>query len=209
MNGDVKPEIIVLSSSAISVFQNLSSPGIISFGSKTDIVTTYSSNDFSACDVNGHGKMDLIVANSYPNPVSLFRNTSSGNLVSFAPKIDLTTGNLRVVRLATGDMNDDGKPDIAIVSNNYGYNDSIAIFKNNSRQETISFDPRISIPYEGGGAGFSMNDIDGDNLFDLVVTSANYSKISVFRHSSNPGSIAFESSTDLTVAGNGAAEAIV
>jgi hypothetical protein len=53
LNGDVKPEIIVLSSSAISVFQNLSSPGIISFGSKTDIVTTYSSNDFSACDVNG------------------------------------------------------------------------------------------------------------------------------------------------------------
>ena len=70
--------------------------------------------------MNGDGKPDLAVANRSSAKVSVLRNTAtSGSIAagSFAAKVDFTTGT-GPVSVALGDLDGDGKPDLAVA--NYG-----------------------------------------------------------------------------------------
>jgi hypothetical protein len=189
LDGDAKPEMIVFSSfsSTISILKNQSTPGVISFAPKTDIATGYNSVDFAACDIDGDGKKDLVVVNSDSYSISIFRNTSSIDTISFASEIDLRTGSyIRPVRLSTGDLDQDGKPDITVASFNYT-KDSITVFKNTSTKGAISFNTGISFYNNGGAKALSIGDMDGDKLPDLIVANGYYNKISILRHSSVGG----------------------
>jgi len=203
LDGDAKPEMIVLNRDAltISVFKNLSLPGVISFAERNDIQVGYYVVDFAVCDADGDGKTDVAVANSNAYTISILRNTSSNGTISFANKVDFRTGSVRPVKLSTGDLDQDGKPDITIGGFNY-FNDSIAVFKNTSTKGAISFNAGISFPNEGGVAALSIGDVDGDNLPDLIAANGIYNKVSILRHSSIRGSIDFQPTVDLPTEGN-------
>ena len=69
-------------------------------------------------DLDGDGKPDLAVANSYSNTVSIFRNTStSGSIAagSFGAKVDFATGT-QPYSVTIGDLDGDGKPDLAVAN---------------------------------------------------------------------------------------------
>ena len=72
-------------------------------------------------DLNGDGKPDLVVANYGSDTVSVLLNTTTPGAAtpSFAAKQDFTTGT-DPVSVAVGDLNGDGKPDLAVA--NYGSN---------------------------------------------------------------------------------------
>src|SRR4030095_3112812 len=81
----------------------------VSFGAKTDFGTGGRFASVAVGDFNGDGTLDLAVANSDSNTVSILVGTGTG---SFGAKTDFATGN-SPNSVAVGDFNSDGKLDLA------------------------------------------------------------------------------------------------
>jgi hypothetical protein len=86
------------------------------------------SNPYSvvAADVNGDGKPDIVVANSYSNDTGVLLNTGHG---TFAAEVTTITGS-NPYSVAAADVNGDGNLDI-IVANRVGNNVGVLINKCN------------------------------------------------------------------------------
>ena len=65
-----------------------------------------------AADLDGDGKLDLIVANYGGNNVSVFRNYGNG---TFASKADYAAGN-GPLSVFVADLDGDGKPDLVVAN---------------------------------------------------------------------------------------------
>jgi hypothetical protein len=130
LNGDGKPELVVsnFSSATLSVFKNLSSAGTISFGQKTDYPTVIRPFVNAIGDLDGDGKPDIAVSNQANNPpiVSVFKNTSSGDVISLAPRIDYGTG-YAALSIVIVDLDGDGKPDLAAANSG---SQALSVFRN-------------------------------------------------------------------------------
>ncbi len=185
------------SDNTISIFRNTSSgPGNVSYPFKIDFSTgagrPYA---LSIGDFDGDGKLDAAVANETTNTVSVFRNTSTGpGNINFAGKIDFATG-LFPHGITSTDFNNDGKVDLAVTSNTANV---VSVFRNTSSGPgVINFGLRIDFPTGQAAQDVSNGDLDGDGLFDLVVTNYTSNTISVFRNTSAAGSINFAAKVDL------------
>lgn len=100
LDGDGKPEIVVLLSDKICLFRNESIPGNISFASKVDIEAPVEGGAIAVADMDGDGKLDLVTVAPYPSGsrISVFRNTSTiGSLTLFPIIIWLTAISTRVL----------------------------------------------------------------------------------------------------------------
>jgi hypothetical protein len=132
----------------------------------------------SAMDVDADGKIDLIVPNFSGNNFSVFRNTSSVGNISFAARVDITTPS-GPTSVALGDMDGDGKIDVATVNQTAG---NVALFKNTGTTGTISFGTGVNFSTLSSPIAAAIGDIDGDGRPDLAVTSSVGNAISVFRN---------------------------
>ena len=95
----------------------------ISFGAKTDLSGGAAPFSIAVGDFNGDGKLDLAVANSDINTVSILLGTGLG---TFGAKTDFATGP-DSSSVAAGDFNGDGALDLAL-SNSRG--DTVSILLN-------------------------------------------------------------------------------
>ena len=131
IDGDAKPDLAVANNSGsnTSVFRNTSTPGIINSGSfapRVDFAVGSSPQIVSIGDIDGDGKQDLAVATYLGNSVSVLRNTSVPGTISFSAKVDLATvGHSLSVKI--GDLNGDGKSEIAATKNN---DNTVSVFRN-------------------------------------------------------------------------------
>lgn len=197
IDGDGKQDIVVSNSmgNSVSVFRNISTPGSIttnSFDTRFDFTTNTGPIPFAFAinDIDGDGKPDLVVTNDV-NSISVYRNTCTLGSFStglFAPKVDFSImGGPRGVAL--GDIDGDGKPDLAVTSPSVGL---VSVFKNTSISGTIgSASLATKVEFTAGAGPFSIaiSDIDGDGKSDLVVTNSMNNTISIFRNISTSGSI--------------------
>jgi CHU_C Type IX secretion signal domain/Ig-like domain CHU_C associated/FG-GAP-like repeat/IPT/TIG domain len=149
-------------------------------------IGTVSTSSFNSalCDLDGDGKMDLLIPEFSSNQLAIFRNTSVSGTASFAPKIPLT-GLTEALSTAVGDLDGDGKPDIAVA--NYT-NGQLSVYKNLSTPGTISVATRVTYSIPAFTDDVSIADIDGDGKQDLII-SASIQGLIVLRNQGSPGVI--------------------
>jgi hypothetical protein len=176
-------------SNYISVYKNTGSKPIPVFTAKTDYTTLKDPINISCTDLDGDGKPDLVVTifnQGGEAGVSILKNISTNGNLLFQQGAYIPTGN-GSVGLHTGDIDGDGKPDVAVTSSNSG---KFSILRNISSIDNIAFAPIMDINYYRSD-GIIMGDIDGDQKIDIALSNTVSNAVSVYRNTSLSGNVSF------------------
>ena len=168
LDGDGRPELIaaVNSEESVEVIQNISIPGTIVLAPALSFPVSSWPIGVEVADMDSDGKLDVVVPNINSNSVSVLRNMSTMGNFSFAVKADFATG-AGPQAIALGDLDGDGRPDIA--EGNIYSDQTISILKNTSMQGSISMLPKVPYAMPQLIQGMAINDIDGDGRADICV----------------------------------------
>ncbi len=197
IDGDGKLDLIVATfgTSQFSIFRNTTeaAPGsAISFGPRLDIQAGADCRSARAADLDGDGRLDIITANYAAGTISILKNIGSpGNLgpESFASRVDLPAP-AGPYDIATGDLDGDGKPDIALAT----YGQATSVYRNLSSSGMLDsncFD-RVDFPAPPSLDTIEIGDLDGDGRLDIVAGSMRPDEVVVYR---NTGSAPFSTNS--------------
>ncbi|MEI6508716.1 MAG: FG-GAP-like repeat-containing protein, partial [Bacteroidota bacterium] len=162
-----------------------------SFQTKVDFAAGTNPVGSALADLDGDGKMDIVVTNGSSNTISVYRNISlAGSITSgsFAAKVDFATGTVPSI-IVVGDLDGDGKLDLAVSNNSAS---TISIFRNTSTSGSIttsSFAAKVDFSVGSNPRGIALNDIDGDGKLDIAVGNNTGNTVSVLYNTSTSGSI--------------------
>ena len=200
LNGDGKADLIISNSisSSVNVYSNTSTGSAISFAKRVDLTTLSGLSGVAVDDLDGDGKLDIAATNLSSNKISIFRNTTGGSELSFAAKVDSSSGS-STQAIAIGDLDGDGKPEIAVVNSSAA---TVSILRNTSSVGTLSFAARVTFTTDLQPYSIAIGDVDGDGKFDLVTCNANGGNISVLRNTTTTvGMLSFATKVDFTAGG--------
>ncbi len=196
VNADGKPDIASADAggSAVSVFQNNTTLGVFNASSLLPLVaynTGSRPGDVELVDMDGDGKLDLASTCDTPalpnGRVSINRNVTGTGAINatFFGGAAQSLANFRPFGLAVGDVDGDGKPEMAAVSLTEG---KAHVYKN-FNLGTVKSSHRESLTIASGFAsGAAFSDIDVDGKLDLIVIYDG-AVISIFRNTSTIGLI--------------------
>src|SRR5207253_1329745 len=124
-------------------------------------------------DLNGDGLIDIVVANSKTNTVTILPNQGARGprAFSFTPSSVSVGAGLRAA--AVGDFNLDGKRDLALVSST---SDELSLLLGNG---SGALSLRSSIATGDGPLALTIVDLDGDGASDAAVANQNSGNVSV------------------------------
>jgi len=177
-NGDGYPDVAVInlnwSSRALSVVVLLNDKtGNFEPGVSYEI-SSYVRDAITAADLNGDGKIDLIV--TYGGTVAVLTGNGDG---TFQPETDVSLGDASTNQVAVADINGDGIPDMLVALDG-----SIAIFLGSANGgfgaptylPTSLQDYNLGLPFS---QALQITDVDGDGNLDLVYTNWEYGTVGV------------------------------
>src|ERR1035437_2289779 len=190
LNGDGLPDLVVgnFSGNSISIIQNTSSGGNISFAPAVEIplINYYQAlppSSVAGADMDGDGWPDIIVSGQNP---AVLRNRGLGGSIgssSFETPVAVLVSGGAAYDLAVADIDGDGKPDLLVT----GYPNQCSVIHNRSSSGSVSFDAPLQLStassYNGGVA---IVDLNGDGKPELIVGSGT---LSIFPNQSTPGSL--------------------
>ena len=197
LNLDGKADIVVtdINSNKVSILQNNCTVGSFSFLPKIDYITGTSPWGIAIGDLDLDGLPEIAVTNQHSATVSLYRNSSSGGMISFFAKQDIQTGE-EPINVSIGSLDGDMRPDLAV--SNY-YDNTISIVRNISSPGILTFDLKIDFPTGTSPISASIGDFNFDNKPDLAVGNYLSSDVSVFSNQVDyPFIISFTPSSAVT-----------
>ena len=127
-------------------------------------VSTQFASSFAVGDVNGDGKVDLLLAEAVFAPETLLDVYLGAGNGSFSAPISSVLQTYAGA-LALGDMNNDAKIDVVAL---HPYQNSVGVLLGNG---TGSFAALLPAPTNRNGRTLALADLTGDGLLDAVVTS--------------------------------------
>jgi len=116
-------------------------------------------------DMDGDGDMDVLITVQEPNELRLLRNNGTVDGFDEAEPSDTYVVGAMPTGVVTGDVNGDGLPDVVV--GNLG-DDSVQVLLNTGNGELEVQPP---IPIDAGPAFVLLEDLDGDEVLDLVLTT--------------------------------------
>ncbi|OQP66853.1 hypothetical protein A3860_00340 [Niastella vici] len=177
LDNDGKPEVVTANFlGTISVWKNLSSPGSISL-SKTNYTAGSYPGNIAIADLNGDGKPDIVFSHYGSHFLSVYRNISTAGSISLDVRKDFTTGP-QSRGISIGDLNGDGKADVAVVSDSIYV---LTLLQNASSGDSILLNNRYDFSLGAGPTGVAIGDLNNDGKPDITATNS-YSKVSIFRN---------------------------
>lgn len=191
-DGDGKPDVAVVDRTftTLSVYRNSTKGDSITFDAKQDYATGNWPISVQAGDLDGDGKLDLVVANSKidDNSVSIYLNKSSSGHVLFAAPLVVAAGG-QPMAVFISDLDLDGKADIAVA--NIDLPGAISVLRNTSSPGALAFAPKQTLPVTGSFNDVAASDLDGDKKPDLIFTDIVQNGVVILRNNSTKGNIAF------------------
>lgn len=146
-----------------------------------------SSDMITISDLDGDGRQDIVISDYAGGTIYLYRNTTSGGILSFAAPVVHSMGeDLEQKYTVIADFDGDGKPDLAI-----GSDGDLLVFPNTSTPGNLSLGPVIDVSAGNHTRGMAVGDIDGDGKPDLAVINSVANTVTVLANASTPGKIAF------------------
>ena len=178
LNLDGKADLVVtdINLGKVSVLQNSSTVGSISFLPQQDYLTGTSPWGVAIGDLDLDGLPEIAVTNQHSATVSIYRNSSSLGVISFLPKLDIQTGQ-EPINVSIGTLDGDARPDLAV--SNY-YDNTISLIRNISSPGSLGFDLKVDFQTGTSPISASIADFNFDNKPDLAVGNYLTSDISVF-----------------------------
>jgi len=176
LNGDGLPDLAVANQAQgnVSVLLNTTAPGAVTpnFAAKQNFTTGNTPVSVALGDVNGDGKLDLIVASVGFGGVSVLLNTTAPGaaLPSFDTAQNFLTGTTPA-SVAFGDLNGDGLLDLA-VANNASTNVSVLLNIAAPGAATPNFAAKQDFATGGGPLSVAIGDLNGDGNRDLAVANS-------------------------------------
>ena len=120
---------------------------------------------------------------------------------SFANKSEWTATGYTPLKMALGDLDGDGKTDLAFTNRGmYVIDNAVSIARNTSTATTVSFDPKIDFKITDPGS-VAIGDIDGDGKLDFAATNISDGTVSIFRNTGSPGAMSFAAPVVLKASG--------
>ncbi len=177
LNGDGKPEIMVVGSNSFDLLENLSTPGNVQFatpvnfpGSAVSGITMADLDNDNKSDIlyyriNGFNNYDLVIKKN-------IHSTGALTTASFDSDIIISKVN-RAYSQRVADLNGDGKPDILIGLNSGSTGYGFGVFESRAEPGTLntsSFLPLVEYEETSNGS-FAIpliGDLNGDLLPDVV-----------------------------------------
>jgi hypothetical protein len=174
LNGDGRPDLAVSDDNAgpgVQVVSVLLNKGDGTFAPAITSPTGAEPTAITAADLNGDGKLDLVVTDwgVGANAVSVLIGNGDG---TFAANVDYPVGQSPDA-VAAVDLNGDGKPDLA-VANFYGNTVSVLINHGDG-----TFAPRVDFSTGAGPSSIAAVDLNGDGKLDLAVVCESQNSIDI------------------------------
>ncbi len=198
LDGDGKPDMVIASSGSntLNFYKNTSTPGNISFTAQSALIAGTNPYSIAVTDLNGDGKPELIfTTQGSSNALSVMQNNSTKDSLAFSTPVNYASlaGAFIVV---TGDLDGDGKPDLAAVSAAAG---TVVTVKNLSTGGTLLLAAPQSFTTGNYPVCVSLGDLNGDGKPDLITTDRYSNSVSVLKNKSSIGSISFDSNVDYAI----------
>ena len=135
----------------------------------------------AVADYNGDGKLDLAIANTNSNNITILLGNGAGGFTPAAGS-PIAVGS-KPQSVVTGDFNGDGKPDLAVA--NFASNNVTVLLGSGTGGFTVASGSPISV----GTAPVSMvvGDFNLDNKLDLAVANQNSNNVTVLKGNGSGG----------------------